>query len=107
MSVEAHVLGRARPCVPSWPRSGGDAELQVPRAATAAEIKEDILEHGVSERGVMRQHYATDSLDASVLLAAIFGFLPHDDERFRSTVLAIAEELAAGERFSHTDRGDG
>ena len=53
----------------------------------------DILEHGVSERGVLRQHYATDALDASVLLAAIFGFLAHDDERLRKSVLAIADEL--------------
>ena len=30
--------------------------------------------------GVLRQHYDTESLDASTLLAAIFGFLPGDDE---------------------------
>ena len=71
----------------------GDGELQTGWRATAEEIKQDILEHGVSDRGVLRQHYATDSLDASVLLAAIFGFLPHDDERLRASVLAIAEEL--------------
>ena len=39
------------------------------------------------------QHYDTDSLDASTLLAAIFGFLPGDDERLRASVLAIADEL--------------
>jgi GH15 family glucan-1,4-alpha-glucosidase len=71
----------------------GDGELQAKWAATADEIKADILEHGVSDRGVLRQHYATDSLDASILLAAIFGFLPHDDERLRASVLAIADEL--------------
>ena len=32
-------------------------------------------------------------LDASALLAAIFGFLPDDDERLRTSVLAIADEL--------------
>jgi alpha,alpha-trehalase len=32
-------------------------------------------------------------LDASTLLAAIFGFLPADDERLRASVLAIADEL--------------
>ena len=41
--------------------------------------------------GVLRQHYETDALDASVLLAAIFGFLPGDDERLRATVDAIAD----------------
>jgi GH15 family glucan-1,4-alpha-glucosidase len=71
----------------------GDSSLQAAWSATAEEIKDDILEHGVSERGVLRQHYATDSLDASVLLAAIFGFLPHDDERLRASVLAVADEL--------------
>ena len=61
--------------------------------ATADEIREDILAHGVSERGVLRQHYDTDALDASTLLAALFGFLPGTDERLRNTVDAIEQEL--------------
>ncbi|TML45139.1 MAG: glycoside hydrolase family 15 protein, partial [Actinobacteria bacterium] len=72
----------------------GDPELVERWRATAEEIKADILANGVSERGVLRQHYATDSLDASVLLAAIFGFLPGEDERLRTTVDAIADELS-------------
>jgi alpha,alpha-trehalase len=72
----------------------GEPELQATWGATAEEIRADILENGVSERGVLRQHYATDSLDASTLLAAIFGFLPGDDERLRTTVLAVADELS-------------
>jgi alpha,alpha-trehalase len=72
----------------------GDAEKAAAWRATAEEIHADILEHGVSKRGVLRQHYETDSLDASVLLAAIFGFLPGDDERLRATVKAISEELS-------------
>ena len=71
----------------------GDAELEATWAATADEIREDILARGVSDRGVLRQHYDTDALDASTLLAAIFGFLPRDDDRLHKTVLAIAEEL--------------
>ena len=71
----------------------GDASLQADWAAIAEEIKAEILERGVSESGVLRQHYETDSLDASVLLAAIFGFLPADDERLRATVDAIATDL--------------
>jgi GH15 family glucan-1,4-alpha-glucosidase len=71
----------------------GDPEQSAEWHSTAEEIRSDILEHGVSERGVLRQHYATDALDASVLLAAIFGFLAPDDERLRATVTAIAEEL--------------
>ena len=42
---------------------------------------------------MLRQHYATDALDASTLLAAIFGFLPGTDERLRNTVMAVADEL--------------
>jgi GH15 family glucan-1,4-alpha-glucosidase len=71
----------------------GESALAASWAETAAEIKSDILEHGVDPRGVLRQHYETDALDASALLAAIFGFLPHDDARLRATVLAIEEEL--------------
>ena len=71
----------------------GDPELQATWGATAEEIRADILEHGVDERGVLRQHYATDALDASTLLAATFGFLPGDDQRLRASVLAIADEL--------------
>jgi alpha,alpha-trehalase len=71
----------------------GDGELQATWGATADEIKADILEHGVDARGVLRQHYETDALDASTLLAAIFGFLPHDDSRLHASVVAIQDEL--------------
>jgi GH15 family glucan-1,4-alpha-glucosidase len=71
----------------------GDSDLQRTWGATAEEIRADVLERGVSDKGVLRQHYATDSLDASTLLAPLFGFLPADDERTRATVLAIADGL--------------
>jgi len=71
----------------------GESKLAAKWAETATEIKADILEHGVDKRGVLRQHYDTDALDASTLLAALFGFLPGDDERMRASVLAIADEL--------------
>jgi GH15 family glucan-1,4-alpha-glucosidase len=71
----------------------GDADRRAEWRATAEEIRADILEHGVDGRGVLRQHYATDALDASTLLAAIFGFLPGDDPRLRASVLAIESEL--------------
>jgi GH15 family glucan-1,4-alpha-glucosidase len=72
---------------------GGEHDRAVTWRATADEIKADILANGVDDRGVLRQHYATDSLDASTLLAALFGFLPGNDPRLRATVLAIADEL--------------
>jgi len=71
----------------------GDKDLEVSWRTTADEIQTDILKNGVNDKGVLKQHYATDSLDASVLLAAIFGFLPPDDDRLRATVLAIADDL--------------
>jgi GH15 family glucan-1,4-alpha-glucosidase len=70
-----------------------DEKLAEEWRTTAEEIREDILAHGVSERGVLRQHYDTDALDASILLAALFGFLPGTDERLRNTVDAIEKEL--------------
>ncbi len=72
---------------------GGESKQQERWGSVADEIREDILANGVSERGVLRQHYETDALDASNLLAAIFGFLPGSDERLRASVLAIADEL--------------
>jgi GH15 family glucan-1,4-alpha-glucosidase len=72
----------------------GDTKLAVEWRATADEVRADILANGVSDRGVLRQHYDTDALDASILLAALFGFLPSDDKRLRATVEAIADELS-------------
>jgi GH15 family glucan-1,4-alpha-glucosidase len=69
-----------------------DPELAAKWQATAEEIHADIIAHGVTH-GVLRQHYDTDALDASNLLAPIFGFLPGDDERLHKSVLAIANDL--------------
>ena len=71
----------------------GDPEIQATWQATADEIRDDILSHGVSDGGFLRQHYETDALDASTLLAAIFGFLPGDDKCLRATIAAIADDL--------------
>lgn len=59
----------------------------------AEEIREDILAHGVDERGVFTQYYGGTELDASLLLVVLRRFLPADDPRSRATVLAIADEL--------------
>ena len=70
----------------------GAPELEAKWQATAEEIHADILEHGLKD-GVLRQHYDTEALDASTLLAALFGFLAGDDERMHASVLAIADDL--------------
>jgi alpha,alpha-trehalase len=61
--------------------------------SAADEIKEDVCQNALDERGVFTQHYDTDALDASVLLMPLVRFLPPDDERITRTVLAIADEL--------------
>jgi len=71
----------------------GDDERAERWREVADEIKEDILTKGVTDRGVFRQHYETDALDASNLLIPLVRFLPPDDERVKKTVLAIADEL--------------
>jgi GH15 family glucan-1,4-alpha-glucosidase len=70
-----------------------DTKREQTWSQTAEEIRADILKHGVSEHGVLRQHYGTDALDASTLLAAHFGFLPGNDERMKNTVDAISSQL--------------
>jgi alpha,alpha-trehalase len=70
----------------------GDPALRDEWRATADEIHADVLEHGARD-GVLRQHYETDALDASTLLAALFDFLPADDETLHKSVLAIADDL--------------
>jgi alpha,alpha-trehalase len=78
--------------------------------AAAEEIRAEVLEKGVSDRGVFRQHYQTDDLDASLLLLLLMGFLPASDQRMRATVLAIADELTEDDlvlryRVGGTDTG--
>jgi alpha,alpha-trehalase len=71
----------------------GQDEMATKWADAADEIQADILDNAVDERGVFTQHYGTKALDASLLLAPLFRFLPKDDPRIRATVLAIADEL--------------
>ncbi|MBV9046771.1 MAG: glycoside hydrolase family 15 protein, partial [Solirubrobacterales bacterium] len=91
-------------------RRQGETEQANEWAAVAETIREDILARGVSERGVFRQHYGTDSLDASTLLIPLVRFLPPSDERVHATILAIADELTEGGfvlryRVEETDDG--
>ena len=91
---------RRRICRPAW-------------RATADEISRRASSRtDVSDRGVLRQHYETDALDASILLAGSFGFLPAQHEVLRNSVLAIAEELTENGfvlryRTEETDDGTG
>ena len=57
-------------------------------------IREAILARGWSEaKQAYAQSFDSDELDAAQLLMPLVGFLPATDERMRSTIDAIAEEL--------------
>ena len=71
----------------------GDNDLAQTWRRSADEIRADILAHGVTDGKVLRQHYGTDALDASTLLAINFGFVDSTDEIARNTVDAIADQL--------------
>ena len=88
-------------------RDHGRDELADGWEPEAEAVQAEILERGVSERGVFRQHYDTDALDASLLLIPLVRFLRPDDERVRATVLAIADELTEhGLVLRYRRRGD-
>ena len=71
----------------------GAPKLQQTWAETAEGIRADILAHGVSDRGVLRQHYDTDALDASTLLAPCSAS-SRKRRADENTVDAIASELS-------------
>jgi GH15 family glucan-1,4-alpha-glucosidase len=75
----------------------GEKKLAVEWRTAAEQIRADVLAHALDKRGVFTQHYGGKALDASVLLIPLLRFLPPDDERVRTTVLAIADELTADE----------
>jgi GH15 family glucan-1,4-alpha-glucosidase len=62
--------------------------------ALRQEIHDDVCSKAFNAGlGAFTQHYGADSLDASVLLMPLVGFLPASDPRIRSTVAAIEREL--------------
>ncbi|MFI6795338.1 glycoside hydrolase family 15 protein [Streptosporangium canum] len=87
-----------------------DFHLAARWQAAADEIHADVCANGVTERGIFRQHYGTDALDASLLLIPLVHFLPPTDPRIRDTVLAIADELTVDDlvmRYLPKETDDG
>jgi alpha,alpha-trehalase len=75
------------------PQLGDHAKTEEWEAARD-EIRAAVLERGWSEeKRAFAQSFDSDELDAAQLLMPILGFLPTDDERMRSTIEAIADEL--------------
>jgi len=71
------------------------------------QIRAEVLDHGVDDRGVFVQHYDTDALDASLLVLPLVGFVPADDERMVRTVEAIRSELTRDGFVLRYDTGEG
>lgn len=72
----------------------GRPEEAAPWKPLMNEIHADVMTHGWSDSlGAFRQHYGTDTLDASVLLIPVMGFLPADHPRVLATVDRIVERL--------------
>ncbi|MFL6678373.1 MAG: glycoside hydrolase family 15 protein [Burkholderiaceae bacterium] len=73
----------------------------------------DTIHAQVCERGFDRtqgafvQSYGSSALDASLLLAAVVGFLPPDDPRMIGTVAAIERHLLRDGLVLRYDTGDG
>ncbi len=91
--LEADVLGRDGLAPPSSRRCAATPSARRRGAPPPRRSAPTSSPTGSPSKGVLRQHYSTDALDASTLLAAIFGFLPAGDERLHASVLAIADDL--------------
>jgi GH15 family glucan-1,4-alpha-glucosidase len=75
------------------PQLGMHAEVEH-WTAERDQIRDAVLTRGWSEaKHAYAQSFDSDELDAAQLLMPILGFLPATDERMRSTIDAIADEL--------------
>jgi GH15 family glucan-1,4-alpha-glucosidase len=58
------------------------------------EIFDDVCTQGFDDRrNAFTQHYGGGSIDASLLLIPLVGFLPIDDERVQGTIAAVERDL--------------
>lgn len=58
------------------------------------EIHKDVCEKGFNDKkNSFTQHYGSETLDASLLMMALVGFLPPTDPRIKGTLAAIEAEL--------------
>jgi GH15 family glucan-1,4-alpha-glucosidase len=62
---------------------------------TRDEIHAEVCREGFDARlGAFTQHYGSGTLDASLLLIPLVGFLPASDERVRATIEAVRHDLS-------------
>jgi GH15 family glucan-1,4-alpha-glucosidase len=79
--------------------------------ALRGRIHEEICHHAFDPKiGAFVQSYGSKNLDASLLLIPAVGFLPPDDPRVRSTIVAIEQHLLTDglvRRYDTVDTRDG
>jgi len=72
-------------------------QTQADSARDRTEVRAAVLEQAWSATvGAYTGAFASDDLDASVLLLPLVGFLPADDPRMWATIEAVERELGAG-----------
>ena len=91
--LEGHGVGGARPRHPLGRPGSASTRRSTAGGRVCDEIRAEVLERGVDDRGVFVQSYGSKALDASCLMIPLVGFLPADDERVVATVEAIDREL--------------
>ncbi len=100
------AVDRAVRTLEQWPDLKGDLEGW---RELRARIHADVCEHGFNrDLGAFTQYYGADTLDASVLMIPLVGFLPPDDPRVVSTVEAVEHRLLADGlvlRYETSDAG--
>ncbi len=75
----------------------GDGARPDEWAGAREEIRQAVLEQAWSEAaGAYAGAFGSDSLDASVLMMPLVGFLPADDARMLATIEAVRDHLAEG-----------
>ena len=83
--VEGDVLGRGSTAAPAWRSSATTTSAPSAWQKAADEIKAEVLRDAASTNAACSSSTTTPTtLDASLLLIPIMGFLPPDDERVRS-----------------------
>ena len=90
------VLGGARPRASAWPRTGDGRPTSTGGSPSATESTTRSWSAGWNtKREAFVQHYATDVLDASLLLMPLVGFVAPRDPMWLSTLRAMDEELVS------------
>jgi GH15 family glucan-1,4-alpha-glucosidase len=80
------------------PNLGADESLVGHYKDVADQIHASICQNAVDpERNCFTQAYGSPHMDASLLLLAIVGFLPPEDERIRNTIAEIEKRLLVGD----------